>query len=160
VHVRVQPHERFTRDGVDLHCDLPLSFAQAALGTHIEFSTLDGVEDLGSVAVEPEDEAAVDGDPVGLDPADVIPVVVESRPLPVPALLDTIDAGQAGALEPDEELPAARLAHQVQQLRVVGDRDVTFAEPVDALRCQRPEQLPGVATIGEAVVVRELDELS
>jgi molecular chaperone DnaJ len=46
VHVRVQPHERFTRHGVDLHCDLPLSFAQAALGTHLEFATLDGDEDL------------------------------------------------------------------------------------------------------------------
>ena len=42
VHVRVQPHERFTRDGVDLHCDLPISFAQAALGAHLEFDTLDG----------------------------------------------------------------------------------------------------------------------
>ena len=46
VHVRVQPHERFTRAGVDLHCDLPISFAQAALGTHLEFDTLDGAEDL------------------------------------------------------------------------------------------------------------------
>ena len=46
MHVRVQPHERFTRDGVDLHCDLPLSFAQAALGAHLEFDTLDGQEDL------------------------------------------------------------------------------------------------------------------
>lgn len=46
VHVRVRPHERFTRHGVDLHCDLPVSFAQAALGTHIEFTTLDGDEDL------------------------------------------------------------------------------------------------------------------
>jgi molecular chaperone DnaJ len=46
VHVRVQPHERFTRSGVDLHCDLPISFAQAALGAHIAFPTLDGTEDL------------------------------------------------------------------------------------------------------------------
>jgi molecular chaperone DnaJ len=46
VHVRVHPHDRFTRQGVDLHCDLPVSFAQAALGTHIEFATLDGEEDL------------------------------------------------------------------------------------------------------------------
>jgi molecular chaperone DnaJ len=46
VHVRVRPHDRFTRDGVDLHCDLPISFAQAALGTHLEFDTLDGAEDL------------------------------------------------------------------------------------------------------------------
>lgn len=46
VHVRVQPHERFTRDGADLRCDLPVSFAQAALGAHLEFATLDGTEDL------------------------------------------------------------------------------------------------------------------
>ncbi|MEO6318107.1 MAG: DnaJ C-terminal domain-containing protein [Acidimicrobiales bacterium] len=46
VHVRVQPHDRFRREGVDLHCDLPVSFAQAALGAHIEFPTLDGTEDL------------------------------------------------------------------------------------------------------------------
>lgn len=46
VHVRVRPHERFTREGVDLHCDLPISFAQAALGAHLQFDTLDGAEDL------------------------------------------------------------------------------------------------------------------
>lgn len=46
VHVRTRPHDRFTRDGVDIHCDLPVSFAQAALGAHIEFATLDGEEDL------------------------------------------------------------------------------------------------------------------
>jgi molecular chaperone DnaJ len=46
VHVRVQPHERFTRDGADLRCDLPISFSQAALGAHLEFATLDGTEDL------------------------------------------------------------------------------------------------------------------
>lgn len=46
VHVRARPHQRFTRAGVDIHCDLPVSFAQAALGAHIEFPTLDGTEDL------------------------------------------------------------------------------------------------------------------
>lgn len=46
VHCRVQSHDRFTREGHDLHCDLPLSFAQATLGTHVEFATLDGTEDL------------------------------------------------------------------------------------------------------------------
>ncbi|MGK2947105.1 MAG: molecular chaperone DnaJ [Acidimicrobiales bacterium] len=46
VHVRVAPHERFTRDGLDLRCDLPVSFAQATLGAHMEFATLDGAEDL------------------------------------------------------------------------------------------------------------------
>lgn len=46
VHVRVRPHDRFTRDGVDLHCDLPIAFAQVALGAHLQFETLDGAEDL------------------------------------------------------------------------------------------------------------------
>jgi molecular chaperone DnaJ len=46
VHVRVNTHARFTRDGSDLHCDLPISFAQASLGAHLKFDTLDGTEDL------------------------------------------------------------------------------------------------------------------
>jgi molecular chaperone DnaJ len=46
VHVRVHPHERFVRDGFDLRCDVPISFTQAVLGAHLEFDTLDGVEDL------------------------------------------------------------------------------------------------------------------
>ncbi len=46
VHVRVQPHERFTRQGLDIHCDVPVTFAQATLGAHLEFATLDGTEDL------------------------------------------------------------------------------------------------------------------
>ena len=46
VHVRVAPSDRFTRDGVDLRCDLPVSFAQAALGAQVDFETLDGTEEL------------------------------------------------------------------------------------------------------------------
>jgi molecular chaperone DnaJ len=46
VHVRSAPHDRFTREGFDLHADLPISFTQAALGAHLEFPTLDGTEDL------------------------------------------------------------------------------------------------------------------
>jgi len=46
VHVRAAAHARFTRDGFDLRCELPIAFAQASLGAHIEFDTLDGTEDL------------------------------------------------------------------------------------------------------------------
>ncbi|MFL6204617.1 MAG: molecular chaperone DnaJ [Acidimicrobiales bacterium] len=46
VRVRIHPHDRFVRDGVDLRCELPISFTQAALGAHLEFETLDGTEDL------------------------------------------------------------------------------------------------------------------
>ena len=46
VHLKVRPHERFRRDGDDLVARLPVSVAQAALGTHLRFETLDGTEDL------------------------------------------------------------------------------------------------------------------
>ena len=46
VHVRVRPHPRFTRDGLDLVHELHLPVTQAALGHHLAFETLDGAEDL------------------------------------------------------------------------------------------------------------------
>ena len=46
VHVRVRAHDRFVRDGLDLVCDLPIAFTQAALGAHLTIDTLDGTEDL------------------------------------------------------------------------------------------------------------------
>lgn len=39
---RVEPHEFFERDGLDIYCEVPLSFAQAALGDEIEVPTLYG----------------------------------------------------------------------------------------------------------------------
>ena len=42
VQMRVAEHPIFTRDERDLHCDVPLSFADAALGGVIEVPTLDG----------------------------------------------------------------------------------------------------------------------
>lgn len=46
VHLRVQPDERFERDGDDLVTEVPISIAQAALGTSLTLETLDGDEDL------------------------------------------------------------------------------------------------------------------
>jgi molecular chaperone DnaJ len=46
VHLRVEPHERYRRDGNDLVTDVPISIAQAALGTTIVLPTLDGDEEL------------------------------------------------------------------------------------------------------------------
>ncbi len=46
VRLRVKPHPRFERQGDDLVHDLHISMAQAALGAHLPFETLDGVEDL------------------------------------------------------------------------------------------------------------------
>ena len=46
VRVHVRPHDVFTRDGDDLHCELRLGMVPAALGTHLVLPTLDGDADL------------------------------------------------------------------------------------------------------------------
>jgi molecular chaperone DnaJ len=46
VHLRVGPHERYRRDGDDLVTEVPVSIAQAALGTKLDLATLDGDEEL------------------------------------------------------------------------------------------------------------------
>ncbi len=40
--VNVRPHPIFQRDGRDLYCEVPISFADAALGGEMEVPTLDG----------------------------------------------------------------------------------------------------------------------
>ncbi|MBN6186208.1 molecular chaperone DnaJ [Aneurinibacillus sp. BA2021] len=39
---RVKPHEFFERDGNDIYCKVPITFAQAALGDEVEVPTIDG----------------------------------------------------------------------------------------------------------------------
>ncbi len=46
VFVHVKPHELFERRGRDLFCELPVSFAKAALGGTVTAPTLDGSEEL------------------------------------------------------------------------------------------------------------------
>jgi molecular chaperone DnaJ len=46
VHLRAMPHERYTRDDHDLITEVPVSIAQAALGTSLTLETLDGEEEL------------------------------------------------------------------------------------------------------------------
>src|SRR5206468_6631699 len=40
--MHLKEHSVFQRDGDDLHCEMPISFSQAALGGEIEIPTLDG----------------------------------------------------------------------------------------------------------------------
>jgi molecular chaperone DnaJ len=40
--VQIKPHAVFQRDGADLHCEMPISFASATLGGELEIPTLDG----------------------------------------------------------------------------------------------------------------------
>ena len=42
VEVHIKPHAVFERDGDDLHCQMPISFATAALGGDTEVPTLGG----------------------------------------------------------------------------------------------------------------------
>lgn len=42
VMLTVKAHKVFTRDGDDLHCVVPVSYTQAALGDELEIATLDG----------------------------------------------------------------------------------------------------------------------
>ena len=42
VEMHVQPHHIFQRDGKDLHCEIPISFGDAAIGGELEVPTLDG----------------------------------------------------------------------------------------------------------------------
>jgi len=46
IDLSVRPHHLFRRDGIDILYELPLNFAQAALGDEIEVPTLDGEANL------------------------------------------------------------------------------------------------------------------
>ena len=40
--ISIRPHPLFVRDGAELHCEVPIPFAQATLGADVEVPTLDG----------------------------------------------------------------------------------------------------------------------
>jgi molecular chaperone DnaJ len=44
--LNVKSHKFFEREGDDLHCVMPISFPQAALGTELEIQTLEGLETI------------------------------------------------------------------------------------------------------------------
>ena len=46
VYLSIRKHERFRRDGLDVHVDVPISFAKAALGGDVLVPTLEGEQPL------------------------------------------------------------------------------------------------------------------
>ena len=44
--LHVKEHPFFEREGNDLHCVMPISFTQAALGVELKFPTLEGEQTL------------------------------------------------------------------------------------------------------------------
>ena len=145
----VQRRARERRHDGDLDVELPA----------LADERLDGVEDLGSVAVEPEDEAAVDGDPVRLDPADVRPGSRRSG-----------TASSSGAARRRRCRPALGLSSPMRSSRQPDSRirssssGSSAIEMSDSLNqrirsgASAAQQLLGMAAIDEAVVVGELDE--
>lgn len=41
IYIHIKPHEIFQREGTDLYCEVPISFAQAALGDKLDIPTLE-----------------------------------------------------------------------------------------------------------------------
>jgi len=54
VQIAVKPHPVFQRDAADLHCEMPVSFATAALGGEIDLPTLDGT---AHIKIPPETQS-------------------------------------------------------------------------------------------------------
>jgi molecular chaperone DnaJ len=46
VEIRIEPHKIFDREGSDLSCEVPISFATATMGGEVELPTLDGTVSL------------------------------------------------------------------------------------------------------------------
>ncbi len=46
VYINIKPHQTFTRDGVNVYCEVPISFVQATLGATVKAPTLDGLIEL------------------------------------------------------------------------------------------------------------------
>jgi molecular chaperone DnaJ len=44
--LHVKPHPDFRREGLDLHCRVPVTFSEAALGAALKVPTVNGEEDL------------------------------------------------------------------------------------------------------------------
>lgn len=42
IYISVRPHRLFKREGFDLHCEMPVTFTQCALGDKVELPTLEG----------------------------------------------------------------------------------------------------------------------
>lgn len=62
VNISVRPHPIFERDGFDIYCEIPVSFAQAALGAEITVPTLDGkVKFTIHEGTQPNDEFKLRG---------------------------------------------------------------------------------------------------
>ena len=62
ININIRPHPIFVRSGYDVHCDVPITFSQAALGADITVPTLDGkVKFTVHEGTQPGDEFKLKG---------------------------------------------------------------------------------------------------
>ncbi|MBQ2676491.1 MAG: molecular chaperone DnaJ [Clostridia bacterium] len=62
ININVRPHPIFEREGYNVYCDIPITFAQAALGAEITVPTLDGkVKFKIHEGTQPNDEFKLSG---------------------------------------------------------------------------------------------------
>lgn len=61
--IRVRQHPLFVRNGQELHCEVPITFSQAALGGHLDVPTIEGkyVTATLSRGAQPGDEVRIPG---------------------------------------------------------------------------------------------------
>jgi len=60
--IEIEEHPFLTRDGRDLHCEVPITFSQAALGATVDVPTLDGAKPLQIArGIQPGDVIRVRG---------------------------------------------------------------------------------------------------
>ena len=131
-----------------------LDFVEAAVAHEGE----DVVEDFGRVAIEAEDEAAVDGDSVGLDFFDGSFVGVLLAHFPIGDAFDAVKAFAARGFEADEDLLAAGIAEESEEFVVLGHGDVRFGEPTKIFVGELAKELFVMRAIDEGIVVGEFDE--
>ena len=84
--LHVKEHEFFEREGTTLHCAIPISFPQAALGTELEISTLEGEHKLKIPAgTQSGDELTIKGKGVpvlqGRGRGDLVITIIVQTPI-------------------------------------------------------------------------------
>lgn len=109
IHLKVKPHPLFRREGMHLHCRVPITFSQAALGTEVEIPTLKGSEQLTI--------------PAGTQPGTVFSLKGEGIP-------DT-RTGQVGQLQIEivVEVPKKLNDDQQRLLRELAEHDHVHVSP-------------------------------
>lgn len=109
VDIHVKEHEFFERDGIDLHCEIPLTYTQAALGTSLDIPLLEGKHTLKV--------------PPGTQPGDTFELRREGMPDP--------HGGRAGDLivSVQVEVPKKLSDEQEELLRQLAELEHTEVTP-------------------------------